>query len=201
MRSRNTLLLLFLLAFAACNPATPTLSPSQPAVPTRTATATQPPVVQPSETPLPAPTQTPIPATNATTQTPAGPTIDPKIATQQARVGSMAYLAKIDQYENPVGAPLTAWRAVPIMSQATAGQEFTPNVYSFTAAATLDQAKQFYSSQADVLGIPSLTGTDSGGTGNEAYHKAVFYSYVLTIFILSHDNDSGHVIVVISKVD
>ena len=85
------------------------------------------------------------------------------------------------------------------MAQATAGQEFNPNVYSYVAAATLDQAQGFYQGKAASLGITTPPGTSFGGTGAKASHGVSFISYNLTILITSYDNDTGHVIVVISK--
>ncbi len=53
---------------------------------------------------------------------------------------------------NPQGTPVTEWNGIPIMSQATAGQEFDANNYSFKATATATEAQEFYNAQLTSLG-------------------------------------------------
>ena len=53
---------------------------------------------------------------------------------------------------NPQGTPVTEWNGIPIMSQATAGQEFDANNYSFKATATATEAQEFYNAQLTNLG-------------------------------------------------
>src|SRR5215204_6034496 len=46
---------------------------------------------------------------------------------------------------NPQGEPVSEWNGIPVMSQATAGQEFAEsNTYSFRADATVKTATDFY---------------------------------------------------------
>ena len=121
-------------------------------------------------------------------------------ATQQAQMGSMGNIQSIAQYYNPVGTPATSWHDVPIMSQAYAGQEYGPNVYSYRANATLAQASAYYAAKAASLGgkQPLMMGTGHAGTGSNATHSASLASFALTIIITSLDNDPQHVIVTIS---
>jgi len=120
-------------------------------------------------------------------------------ATQRALMGSMGNIQSISLYSNPVGTPVSSWHDVPVMSQATAGQEFSPVIYSYRANATLAQARDFYAAKAATLSKQPLTmGTGYGGTGSNAYHSANFISYSLTIVLTSQDNDPQHVLVVIS---
>jgi hypothetical protein len=91
------------------------------------------------------------------------------------------------------------WHDVPIMPQATAGQEYKPNLYSYVAKATLDQAEQYYIGKVAALGIVNAPATSYGGSGSQATHSVIFYSYDLTILINSYDNDSSHLTVVISR--
>ena len=86
------------------------------------------------------------------------------------------------------------------MPQATNGQEFSASIYSYSATATLDQAHQFYASKAGSLGFSNPSVTSIVGSGSTASHQVTYYSYHLTIVLTSYDNDTPHVIVVISKV-
>ncbi len=52
---------------------------------------------------------------------------------------------------NPQGAPLTEWNGIPIMPQATAGEEVT-GLYSYKATATNEEAVAFYETQLQTLG-------------------------------------------------
>lgn len=53
---------------------------------------------------------------------------------------------------NPQGEPVEVWKDIPIMPQATAGQEFDNGVYSFKADATLKEAQDFYDARLSDLG-------------------------------------------------
>jgi len=53
---------------------------------------------------------------------------------------------------NPQGTPVTEWNGIPIMPQATAGQEFDSTTYSFKASATAKEAQEFYKAQLTNLG-------------------------------------------------
>ena len=207
LQVKRYLLVFSVLLFAACNAvtqlfqaaqtsvSTPTplevtdtpLPPTATMAPTTTATLTQ----VPTDTPVPVPTEPPGTATAASL-------IDAYSVTMMAEFGSMGALMNVAQYFNPVGIPVQNWHNIPIMSQATEGQEFKTNVYSYTAAATLAQARQFYVSKAGSLGLTNSPGTGYSGTGNNASHNVDFTSHNLSIVLTSFDNDTGHVIVVIS---
>jgi hypothetical protein len=116
-----------------------------------------------------------------------------------------ANLSGISQYYNPVGQPVQTWNGIPIMPQATAGQEFKPGaVYSFKATAVISQAVSFYQGKMPALGyaINGGPGTGSAGTGSNALHNSFLYyfkgSQIILMYILSYDNNPGHIIVVIS---
>jgi len=54
---------------------------------------------------------------------------------------------------NPQGTPVQEWNGVPIMPQATAGQEFSENnTYSFKAPVTATEVQDFYTQQLTSLG-------------------------------------------------
>ncbi len=197
MLRRLHLLVFVSLLLAACSSRaqpilpTPTSAPSPTLLPTATTQIT--PVLQTfTETPTQPPLDTPLlPQGTAT--------MDLLVATSVAQLGPMGALTNISQYYYPTGVPLKTWRDVPVMPEAVSGQEFPPYVYSFTANATLDQARQFYTPLSPKLGITFPAGSGSAGTGAQAIHSVTFFSYQLVIVLTSFDNDPGHVIVVISK--
>lgn len=54
---------------------------------------------------------------------------------------------------NPQGTPVQEWRGIPIMPQATAGQEFSENnTYSFKANGTAKDVQDFYNQKLSELG-------------------------------------------------
>ena len=53
---------------------------------------------------------------------------------------------------DPQGEPVSEWNGIPIMPQATAGQESNTTTYSFKATATVKEAQDFYDSQLTDLG-------------------------------------------------
>jgi hypothetical protein len=67
---------------------------------------------------------------------------------------------------NPQGTPVAIWNEIPIMPQATAGQEVDATNYSFKATATVQEAQDFYNTQLPGLGWNSTFNVpveDSGG--------------------------------------
>lgn len=137
-------------------------------------------------------TDTPVPSAMAL------PFVTPN-STMVQLPGFMNNMSNVSQYYNPVGSPVKSWNDVPIMSQATAAQDWNNGVYSYKANATLNQAVAFYSkfNPPGSFGMPP--GTGSAGTGANAIHNATFIYPDMLIDIVSYDNDPGHVIVVISK--
>jgi len=107
-------------------------------------------------------------------------------------------LNNVQQYFNPNGAPVKTWNGVPVMPQAIAGQDFNHGVYSYKATATLKQAVAFYNNFSPA-GAPSMPmGSGSAGKGSNAMHNATFLYPNMIIYLASYDNDTSHVIVVIS---
>ncbi len=196
-RERKFLLVIMVFLSLACGlfaqaaPATQT-----PVPPSITATVPTP-TREVTFTFVPSAVSTPTQLPTATG--PAIATIDSMSATLAAQMGSMGGLSNISMYFHPIGTPLANWRAVPIMSEATAGQEFPGNIYSYSAKATLDRARQFYAEKAQSLGLSNVPATGFAGSGSQATHQVTFFSFNLTIVLASYDNDTGNVIVVISK--
>jgi len=70
------------------------------------------------------------------------------------------------KYFDPQGNPASEWNGIPIMPQATAGQEFDVKTYSFKAKVTVQEVYDFYNQQLVSLGWSqsvSLPATDAGG--------------------------------------
>ena len=61
-------------------------------------------------------------------------------------------LPDFGSYFNPQGTPVAEWNGIPIMSQATAGQEFDTNTYSFKVEVTAKEVQDFYNAQLTDLG-------------------------------------------------
>lgn len=109
--------------------------------------------------------------------------------------------SEIPDFENfnffdPQGEPLDSWNDIPIMSEATAGQEFPDsNTYSFKVDATPQEVQDFYSGQLADLGWETVLNLPIGGEGGIlSYSKG---SNFLTVTI---SNIDGAVVVVLSLV-
>ena len=103
-------------------------------------------------------------------------------------------------YSNPVGTPLESWHDIPIMKEASAGQEFQPDIYSYKAATTLKEATDFYNKASASLNwscFPPANG--SAGTGDQATHQTTFLCGPQNIIMASFDKDPNQVLVVINK--
>jgi len=84
------------------------------------------------------------------------------LSTLEALPSSMPELGK---YLNPTGQPVKAWNDIPIMPQATAGQEFNKSTYSFKVPAAAADVQTFYSDQLKTLGWSSAMSALGGGQG------------------------------------
>jgi len=93
---------------------------------------------------------------------------------------------------NPQGEPVSEWNGIPVMSQATAGQEFADsNTYSFKADATVKEATDFYGEEMVKLGWSSTFNLP--GDANGAVLVFSKDSHITTITITSQ----GDTIVVV----
>ena len=73
-------------------------------------------------------------------------------------------IAQIGNYFDPQGTPVAEWNGIPIMPQATAGQEFDANNYSFKFTGTAKEAADFYTSNLGAAGwSPMVTTSDEQG--------------------------------------
>jgi hypothetical protein len=64
-----------------------------------------------------------------------------------------AIATQFGNYFDPQGTPVQEWKGIPIMPQATAGQEFSENdSYSFRAPVTVKEVQDFYNEKMTALG-------------------------------------------------
>ncbi len=98
-----------------------------------------------------------------------------------------ALATNIGNMLNPQGAPIPEWNGIPIMPQATAGQEFSANnTYSFKATATAQEVQDFYNEKLTALGwTQPFKFPAEGNTAVMVFQKE---NGVLTITITTSDN-------------
>ena len=95
---------------------------------------------------------------------------------------------------NPEGTPVSEWNGIPIMPQATAGEEFANNnTYSFKVNASVQEAQEFYSTELPKLGWESSFSMP----GNDAVAVQLFQKQdsLLTVTIT---DVNGTVVVVLT---
>jgi len=102
-----------------------------------------------------------------------------------------------ENYFDPSGTPVEQWNGIPVMPQATVGEEFGDTTYGYTVPASAEGIETFYAQEMDGLGwtsVFSLPVTDDGGIllfQNE--------SEFLTITITPDQDNSGSFDVILQK--
>jgi hypothetical protein len=109
--------------------------------------------------------------------------------------GIASAIPEFDNYFDPQGEPLSDWRGVPIMPQATAGQEFDNNTYSFKTDASVQAVVDFYNEEMVKLGWSKTFDMPVDASGGLAVYSKD--SSLLTVTITSLD---GSVVVILSLV-
>lgn len=89
---------------------------------------------------------------------------------------------------DPQGEPASEWNGIPIMPQATAGQEVDGTNYSFRFTGTIKEAQDFYTGTMDDIGWSSMVSMP--GDANGAIMIFQKGDSLLTITIVSSDNDT-----------
>jgi hypothetical protein len=91
------------------------------------------------------------------------------LTTQAAPLGTLianpSLIPNVGDYFNPQGTPVAEWNGIPIMPQATAGQEHDQANYSFKFTGTVQEAQDFYNSSLETLGwsnMLSMPGDEQG---------------------------------------
>ncbi|MCC6499917.1 MAG: hypothetical protein IT313_06580 [Anaerolineales bacterium] len=101
-------------------------------------------------------------------------------------------LSQFGNYFDPQGTPVAEWNGIPIMSQATAGQEFDANNYSFKFSGTVKEAVDFYTAALSGTGwSPVIT-----VPGDEQFSSLIYQreSGILTVSITNTDS-AGAIVV------
>ncbi len=97
-------------------------------------------------------------------------------------------LPDVSQYLNPQGTPVSAWNGIPVMTQATAGQEFSKSTYSYRVSGVAAQDVQtFYNDKLKAAGWGSPFSAQGGSTGGLMLFTKE--SQVLSITITPSDKD------------
>lgn len=114
------------------------------------------------------------------------------LLTQAAPLGTLianpSLIPDVGNYFDPQGTPVAEWNGIPIMTQATAGQEHDPSNYSFKFTGTAQEAKDFYDEKMISLGWSSMLSMP----GDENGALLIFQkdSSILTITITSADGST-----------
>ena len=97
-----------------------------------------------------------------------------------------AFATDFGNFFNPQGTPVEVWREIPIMPQATAGQEFDGGTYSFKVNATSKEVQDYYNAELLKLGWESLSTPAQGDAVLMMYSKG---SNFLTITVAPSDSE------------
>lgn len=162
-----SILILFILA---CNTVTGPISDVQEFAGTAQAVASE----MPFETLQAIASQIPVETLQALPS--AAPTIE-ALASQLAPVGDML---------NPQGTPVSEWNGIPVMPQATAGEEFeSANTYSFKVDATIQEAEEYYKAELEKLGWSSLFSMPAAGNAAVLTYQKDNSVVTITIYDVS----------------
>ena len=95
---------------------------------------------------------------------------------------------------DPQGAPVSEWRGIPVMPQATAGQEFTgDNTYSYKLNVTVKEVQDYYKTELEKQGWTSTF--DMPGNDKVAVQVYQKENNLLTVTVTDMD---GEVVVVLT---
>ncbi len=121
-------------------------------------------------------------ATQISTEIPAG-TIEafPSMIPSLEALGTN--MPDIQGFINPTSPPVSDWKGIPVMPQATAGQEDTnSNTYTYKADATVKEAQDFYTAELQKLGWSSYLNMPGDANGSiQIFHKD---NNILTVTIV-----------------
>jgi hypothetical protein len=106
-------------------------------------------------------------------------------------------LPDVGNYFDPTGTPVDQWNGIPVMPQATVGEEFGESTYSYTVPASATDVQAFYTQKMEELGWTSSFSfpvSDEGGI--LLFQKD---SEIATVTITPDQNDSNSVDVILQK--
>ena len=110
-------------------------------------------------------------------------------ATAQALASAIpSGLPDVGKYLNPQGTPVSEWNGIPVMTQATAGEEFSKNTYSYRVTGVQESDVQtFYADKLKAAGWTSPFSAQGGSAGGIMLFTKE--SSVLSITITKSDQD------------
>ena len=106
-------------------------------------------------------------------------------------------LPEVGNYFNPTGSPVDEWNGIPVMPEATVGEEFGESTYSYTVPATATDVQDFYNQKMEDLGWSSPFGFQASEEGGIMIFQNG--SDFVTITIVPDQDNSNSVDVLIQK--
>ena len=106
-------------------------------------------------------------------------------------------IADYGDYFSPTGTPVSEWNGFPIMPQATVGQEFNDNTYSYTVPLSASDVQAFYDQKLETLGWTSSFGFQPSQDGGILLYQKD--SEFLTITMVADQDGSNGVDVLLQK--
>ena len=100
-------------------------------------------------------------------------------------------------YFSPEGTPVEQWNGIPVMPQATAGQEFDDHTYSYTVPLPATDVQTFYNQKMEELGWTSTFDFQASEEGGILLFQKD--SDFLTITIVADQDGSNGVDVLLQK--
>lgn len=98
-------------------------------------------------------------------------------------------------YFNPEGTPVSEWKEIPIMPQATAGQEFTDTgTYSFRVNATIQEVQDYYKAELEKLGWSSFFNMPGDANG-----AVMVYQKEGSVLTITAAEVEGSVVVILTR--
>jgi len=105
-------------------------------------------------------------------------------------------LPDLGQLQNPQGTPVTEWNGIPIMTQASAGQEFADaSSYSFKGNMTVQEVQDYYNTELVKLGWSSMASLPGGATG-----ATLLYSKDNGLLTIAVNSSDGETVVVLTLI-
>jgi len=90
-------------------------------------------------------------------------------------------------YFNPEGTPLSEWNGIPIMPQATSGEEFNDGTYSFKVNAFPEEVQDYYKTELINLGWESTFDLPVEGSGGIMLYSNSDNLLTVTISVFEGD--------------
>jgi hypothetical protein len=102
-----------------------------------------------------------------------------------------------DNYFDPSGTPVDQWNGIPVMPQATVGEEFGESTYSYTVPVPAPEAQSFYDQKMEELGWTSSFSLPVSEVGGILFFEKD--EDFVTITIAPDQTDSNSVDVILQK--